>query len=76
MLISTDTKPEMTPYYCGGCILKALRGLPQGLSLLDLYESVKSNDGMGSATFILALDWLYLIQAISIDEEGNIVLCS
>lgn len=76
MLLSTDTKPETTPYYCGGCILKALGSQPDGLSLFDLYETVKSEDGMGSATFVLGLDWLYLLQAIAVNEEGKVTLCS
>ena len=76
MPLSTDTRPEATPYYCGGCILKAVGHQPEGLSLLDLYEMVRSEDGMGSATFVLGLDWLYLLQVISINEEGRITLCS
>ncbi len=76
MLLSTDTKPEMTAYCCGGCILKALGNQPDGLSLFDLYETVKSDDGVGSATFMLGLDWLYLLQAIAVNEEGRVTLCS
>ncbi|WP_443112470.1 ABC-three component system middle component 6 [Dehalobacter sp. DCM] len=26
--------------------------------------------------FVLALDWLFLIQIIESDEKGNIVICS
>lgn len=76
MPFSTDARPEATPYYCGGCILRALGNDPKGLTLLDLYETVKNEDGMGSATFVLGLDWLYLLQAIAVDEEGRVTLCS
>lgn len=76
MPLSTDSRPETTPYYCGGCILRVLRHHPDGLTLLDLYETVKNEDGMGSATFALGLDWLYLLQAIAVDDEGRVAPCS
>lgn len=76
MPLSADTRPEMTPYYCGGCILKALDHHPNGLTLLDLYATVKYEEAVGSATFALGLDWLYLLQAITVDGEGRVTLCS
>ena len=75
MPLSVDARPEMTPYYCGGCILRALGHHPNGLTLLDLYETVKNEDAMGSATFVLGLDWLYLLQAIAVDEDGKVTQC-
>lgn len=76
MLLSANTRPEATPYYCGGRILKALKRCGGSQSILDLYEAVKREDGMGSATFMLGLDWLYLLEAIDVDEEGAVVACS
>lgn len=76
MLLHTGTNPETTPYYCGGCILRALRKHPSGLPLLDLYEMVKNRDGIGSATFVLGLDWLYLLRTVTINEEGKVTPCS
>lgn len=43
-------------------------------TLMSLYQSLK-NTGMSFGTFILCLDWLYLIDAAEVDEEGCINLC-
>ncbi|MGG3889487.1 ABC-three component system middle component 6 [Metabacillus fastidiosus] len=44
--------------------------------ILDLYQSVKNNNNMSFSTYILSLDWLYLIDVAKINEDGRVQLCS
>ena len=43
--------------------------------LLDLYGNLKKA-GMSLTTLILCLDWLYLIDAARVNENGCVCLCA
>ena len=44
-------------------------------TIMDLYQNVKINKEMSFPTFMLCLDWLYLIEAVKMNERGYIQLC-
>ena len=58
-------------------IVKVLEELKKtdNQTIMDLYQNVKINKEMSLPTFMLCLDWLYLIEAVKMNERGDIQLC-
>ena len=75
MLLPDNIHPELTIYYNGALILDELQQ-NNGQPILQLFSKMKSKIDMSFSTFILCLDWLYLIDVAKIDERGDINLCS
>lgn len=75
MLLPENIKPEVSIYYNGAMVLKALQ--ENNLkSVIDVYQIVKEKYEMTFPIFILSLDWLYLTDVAFMDEKGDIQLCS
>ena len=75
MLLPDNIHPELSIYYNGSIILRHLnRNKVQ--SIIELFESVKTENDMSFSTFVLSLDWLYLIDAAKINTNGGVELCS
>ena len=75
MLLPDNIHPELSIYYSGSIVLKELK-LKSTQSVFDLYQNVKSTNDMSFSTFMLSLDWLYLIDCAEINESGYVELCS
>lgn len=75
MLLPDNIYPELSVYYNGGLILKILREKDK-LPIINLYQRMKELYEISFPTFILCLDWLYLIDAAHINEKGCVELCS
>ncbi len=75
MLLPDNVHPEYTLYYNGAFVLKALQDTPV-TDLLDLYITTKKKKDMSMPIFVLCLDWLFLLNVVSFNEQGMIVLCS
>ncbi len=74
MLLPDNIHPELSLYYNGAVVLKELRKHKKQ-SMIDLYHNVKMKNNMSFSTFILCLDWLYLIDSAKVSEEGDVELC-
>lgn len=75
MLLPDNIHPELSIYYNGAFVLQELQ-LQNNQQIIDLYQKVKSRKEMSFSTFLLCLDWLYLIDMAYIDEGGWVQLCS
>lgn len=75
MLLPDNIHPELSIYYNGSIVLRVLK-VKRKQHIIDLYQKVKEINDMSFSTFILSLDWLYLIDLAKIDEKGCIELCS
>lgn len=75
MLLPDNIHPESTAVYNGALIVKALRKIGEA-SLMDLYVEARKENSLTISLFVLSLDWLYLINCVQIDEQGNVTLCS
>ena len=75
MLLPDNINPEITYHYRGSLVIEQLRK-EDSQQLLSLYEKVKVLNDMSFSTFLLCLDWLYLIDAAYVDEKGLVGLCS
>lgn len=73
MLLPDNIQPELSIYYNGSLVLNELKK-KNHQTIISLYCSLKVT-GMSFATFLLCLDWLYLIDAAKVDEKGCINLC-
>lgn len=75
MLLPDSIHPKHSIYYTGAVVLKALQANGT-MSLADLYVAVRESDGMSFNLLMLSLDWLYLINAALLTENGEVALCS
>ena len=74
MLLPDNIHPELSLYYNGAMVFKELKEQDSQL-ILDLYRRVKNATDMSFSTFILSLDWLYLINVAKVDGKGCVDLC-
>ncbi len=75
MLLPDNMQPELCIYYNGAMILKELKETERQ-TIFSLYQRIKEKREMSFSTFILCLDWLYLINVAQVNEKGEIELCS
>lgn len=75
MIIDRDSKPKDTVYYISACILETISSKKHNVEVL--YETLKEryNDSLEYTIYLLSLDFLFLIEKISISEEG-LLQCS
>lgn len=78
MIIDDIYEPQKSLYIIGGNILSAMMESSErtfdSIRLFNLYNS--GIHKVSITYFYLGLDWLYLLNAIEIDNFGNIKLCS
>lgn len=75
MLIPDNIHPEKTIYYNGSIVLKVLQQY-RTIDFFDLYEKAREERKITISVFTLCLDWLYLIDLVSIGDDGKVSLCS
>lgn len=75
MLLPDTIHPENSIYYNGAFVLHTLQK-QKTQHLLELYHNVKQQQNMSFSVFILCLDWLFLINAAVLNDNGEVELCS
>lgn len=75
MLIPDNIHPEQTVYFNGAFVLKAIQKR-RTENLLDLYIQTTAERQMSMPVFILCLDWLFLLNLVTLNESGEVKLCS
>lgn len=78
MLLSTSPIPEISPYFIGAKIIKKIKSNNIGMyDTLSLYEEFidENNIKIGFNHFLYALDWLYLLGLVELDQTGKILRC-
>lgn len=75
MLLPDNIHPEQSIYYNGAFVLQALRE-QRVMDLLDLYMNTQMHREMTMPVFVLCLDWLFLLNLVSLNEQGSVELCS
>lgn len=69
MIFSKYIHPQQSIYYYGAMILKELSKL-QTCTLQDLYVLMQQKYQIGLKPMCFTMDWLYLIDAVIVDQEG------
>jgi hypothetical protein len=76
MILDQDTRPERQIYHLGAVLLGVLLGdTGERVDPHLAYERMNSVMPVSSGAFILTLDWLFLLGAITADDRG-ITRCS
>ncbi|UPG89506.1 hypothetical protein L2Y96_19230 [Luteibacter aegosomaticola] len=78
MLLPREQSPWNCGYYLGAVALQALGDVADGkLDLLGLQErmSLLTKRAISPTQAIAAAAWLYLIDAVKLDENGEIQKC-
>lgn len=74
MLLPDNISPYNSIYYYGSLIISAFDS-DETIALMDLYYRLKNNHSISFFSFILSLDWLFLIDYIYIDSQGEVKKC-
>jgi hypothetical protein len=74
MLLPNNIAPEDSIYYNGAIVLDIVQR-EHRISLANLFCEVNKSKSLSFSMFLLCLDWLYLINCVSIQNE-EVVLCS
>ena len=75
MLIPDNIHPEQTIYFNGAFVLKAIQG-HRVMDMLDLYIHTTTIREMSMPVFVLCLDWLFLLNLVTLNDNGKVELCS
>jgi len=75
MLVPDNIHPEQTIYFNGAFVLEAIQE-NRVMDLLDLYILTKSKKEMSMPVFLLCLDWLFLLDLVTLNNHGKVELCS
>jgi len=74
MLVPDNIHPEQTIYFNGAFVLKTIQE-NRVMDILDLYIQTINDREMSMPVFVLCLDWLFLLDLVTVDEHGKVVLC-
>ena len=74
MLLPDNIAPEDSIYYNGAIVLQIVQR-ERRISLASLFCEVNMRKTLTFSFFLLCLDWLYLIDCVSIQNE-EVILCS
>ncbi|WMT41184.1 hypothetical protein RE628_00750 [Paenibacillus sp. D2_2] len=75
MLLPNDIKPESTIFYYASLVLKEIQSSEES-QIVMIFQSLKEQYDISLKVFSYCLDWLYLIEAVKVDEEGQIYICT
>lgn len=75
MLLPDSIHPKHSVYYTGAMVLQVIQQKGM-ITIADLFVLMKQKHDMSFNLLLLSLDWLYLIHAASINEKGEVCLCS
>ena len=75
MLIPDNIHPDQTIYFNGAFVLKVIQEY-RVMDILDLYIQTTTERKMSMPVFVLCLDWLFLLNLVTLDNHGKVGLCS
>lgn len=75
MLIPDNIHPEQTIYFNAAFVLKAIQE-NRVMDLLDLYIQATTEREMSMPIYVLCLDWLFLLNLVTLNEDDKVELCS
>lgn len=76
MLLPKDTNPKYTTYYHGAVIASVIKEFREKqIDFIDLFEEVKKSFKLSLQSFIFALDWLFVLGSIRLNDTGKIERC-
>ncbi len=70
--------PKLSLYNIGAIILDILANTPSAIvDSLELFKKAKNDigDDISLSSFLLAIDWLFLLGLVESDKNGDITKC-
>lgn len=74
MLIPDNIHPEQSIYFNGSFVLKMIQE-HHAMDMLDLYIKTTAVREMSMPIFVLCLDWLYLLNLVTLNDRGKVEPC-
>ena len=75
MIISKDIQPERQVYRLGALLIEVLQETSgKFVELFELFERMNFREAVSVNTFMLTLDWLFLLGAVD-SSKGYITKC-
>lgn len=75
MLLPNDIKPESSIFYYASLLLKEVNN-NSDINIVKLFRLLKEQYNISLKIFSYCLDWLYLIEAVKVNEEGQVSICT
>jgi hypothetical protein len=75
MLIPDNIHPEATVYFNGAVVLRVAQRL-RAQPVFALYHAVQGERAISLPMFVLCLDWLFLLNLVRLNPQGDVELCS
>ncbi|MGD6735460.1 ABC-three component system middle component 6 [Photobacterium leiognathi subsp. mandapamensis] len=76
-MITIDTDPILNPINIGAKILNIMENHDSNkFHIEELFENISGELNISYDVFTYTLDWLYIIEAIDIDEVGVLIYAS
>ena len=75
MLLPNEMKPETSIYYYSSFILKELQE-NETHDVMSLFQVMKKRMNLSLKNYSYCLDWLYLIEAAQVGDNGEVRLCT
>lgn len=76
MIVSRDIHPERDFYYMGAKVIKVLEeSKSKVIDFFEVYSSLKEQEKISVNLYVLTLDWLFLLNVIEKNENGDLVRC-
>jgi hypothetical protein len=73
-MITIDSDPMLNPIYIGASILNELSSIDfTEIGIEELYAAIKNKLDMSYEVFTFSLDWLYIIGALDLNENGFLI---
>lgn len=78
MILSDSLKPNQTIYYLGAKLLHCIKNEPSMvIDSIYLFDKFKNsvNIKITFAQYMYTLDWLYLLDLVDVNNQGDIIIC-
>ncbi|MBL1277627.1 MAG: hypothetical protein COB30_016215 [Ectothiorhodospiraceae bacterium] len=75
MIVNQDNHPQRQLYYLGAKALEVLNSKGGSADFFEIYQALKINEDISIRLFVLTVDWLYLLGAVT-SNKGLIERCS
>ncbi|KAA1189838.1 ABC-three component system middle component 6 [Photorhabdus heterorhabditis] len=73
-MITIDTDPKVNLIYLGGHIIKLFQNSDtRRFEVSTLYDYVNDSIELSFELFLYSLDWLFVIDIIELDENGDVI---
>ena len=75
VVLPIDVSPKESLYYIGGVALKIIKKNGKSIGFVDLFSELNKELSVSVSLFVLVLDWLYMVEAAIVGDDGEVRLC-